>query len=164
MNNGFVRVAAAVPELRVADCAFNVSKIIEQMQQAEIEKVQVICFPELSVTGYTCADLFFQQRLLADAEKALSDLQMASFSTSLVAIVGMPIRVENQLFNAAVVLQGGHILGVVPKTHLPNNNEFYEKRWFASSVTTNVKSINISDEEVPFGTDLIFTDGNFLLL
>lgn len=161
MNNGFVRVAAAVPELRVADCAFNVSKIIEQMQQAETEKVQVICFPELSVTGYTCADLFFQQRLLVDAEKALSDLQMASFSTSVVVIVGMPVRVENQLFNTAVVLQGGHVLGVVPKTHLPNNNEFYEKRWFASSVTTNVKSINISGEEVPFGTDLLFTDGKF---
>lgn len=161
MNKGFVKVAAAIPELKVADCAFNVSKIIELLQQAEHEKVQVVCFPELTVTGYTCADLFFQEKLLLDAEKYLAELQLASFATTAVAIVGMPVRLQNQLFNVAVVLQGGHILGVVPKTNLPNNNEFYEKRWFASAKSTDATTIKIGGEEVPFGTDILFTDRKF---
>lgn len=161
MNNGFVRVAAAIPKLRVADCAYNVSCMVNLVRQGEAEKVQVICFPELSITGYTCADLFFQQQLLADAEKALNELQLLTFSTTAVIIVGMPVRVQSQLFNTAVVLQGGHILGVVPKTHLPNNNEFYEKRWFSPATTTDVQNISLSGEEVPFGTDLLFGDGKF---
>jgi len=161
MNNGFVRVAAAIPELRVADCAFNVAAMADLVRQGEVEKAQVICFPELSITGYTCADLFFQQQLLTSAEKALNELQLLTFSTTAVIIVGMPVRVQNQLFNTAVVLQGGHILGVVPKTHLPNNNEFYEKRWFSPATATDVQRIFLSGEEVPFGTDLLFSDGKF---
>jgi len=161
MNNGFVRVAAAIPELRVADCAFNVAAMVDLVRQGEVEKAQVICFPELSITGYTCADLFFQQQLLRNAEKALNELQLLTFSTTAVIIVGMPVRVQNQLFNTAVVLQGGHILGVVPKTHLPNNNEFYEKRWFSPATATDVQRISLSGEEVPFGTDLLFSDGKF---
>lgn len=161
MNNGFVRVAAAIPELRVADCAFNVARMAELIRRGEEEKVQVICFPELSVTGYTCADLFFQQQLLSDAVKALNELQLLTFSTTAVIIVGMPVRIQSQLFNTAVVLQGGHILGVVPKTHLPNNNEFYEKRWFASATDTTIQHIFLSGEEVPFGTNLLFSDGKF---
>lgn len=161
MNNGFIRVAAAIPELRVADCAFNVARMAELIRRGEEEKVQVICFPELSVTGYTCADLFFQQQLLADAAKALNELQLLTFSTTAVIIVGMPVRIQSQLFNTAVVLQGGHILGIVPKTHLPNNNEFYEKRWFASATSTTAQSVAISGEEVPFGTNLLFSDGKF---
>ena len=161
MNNGFVRVAAAIPELRVADCAFNVAAMADLVRQGEVEKAQVICFPELSITAYTCADLFFQQQLLTNAEKALNELQLLTFSTTAVIIVGMPVRVQNQLFNTAVVLQGGHILGVVPKTHLPNNNEFYEKRWFSQATATDVQRISLSGEEVPFGTDLLFSDGKF---
>lgn len=161
MNNGFVRVAAAIPELRVADCAFNVSKMADLVLLGEAEKVQVICFPELSITGYTCADLFFQQKLLADAENALNQLQMLTFSTTAVIIVGMPVRIQNQLFNTAVVLQGGTILGVVPKTNLPNNNEFYEKRWFTSAISTNIQHVLLSGEQVPFGTDLLFSDRTF---
>jgi len=161
MNNGFVRVAAAIPELRVADCAFNVARMADLVRRGENEKVQIICFPELSVTGYTCADLFFQQQLLADAEKSLKKLQLLTFSTTAVIIVGMPVRIQNQLFNTAVLLQGGHILGIVPKTHLPNNNEFYEKRWFAPSTSTTVQSVTLSGEEVPFGTNLLFSDGKF---
>lgn len=161
MNKGFVKIAAAIPELKVADCAFNVEKIVELLQHAEQEKVQVVCFPELSVTAYTCADLFFQEKLLLDAEKYLAELQLASFATTAVAIVGMPVRVDNQLFNVAVVLQGGHILGVVPKTNLPNNNEFYEKRWFASAKSTDASTIKIGGEEVPFGTDILFSDRKF---
>jgi len=161
MNNGFVRVAAAIPELRVADCAFNVAQMADLVHQGETEKVQVICFPELSITAYTCADLFLQQQLLTDAEKALSELQLVTFSTTALIIVGMPIRVQNQLFNTAVVLQGGHILGVVPKINLPNQNEFYEKRWFTSGANVNSLTIFLSGEQVPFGTDLLFSDGKF---
>jgi len=161
MNNGFVRVAAAIPELRVADCAFNVAQMADLARQGETEKVQVICFPELSITAYTCADLFLQQQLLTDAEKALSELQLVTFSTTALIIVGMPIRVQNQLFNTAVVLQGGHILGVVPKINLPNQNEFYEKRWFTSGANVNSLTIFLSGEQVPFGTDLLFSDGKF---
>ena len=161
MNNGFIRVAAAIPELRVADCAYNVARIAELVRKGEDEKVQVICFPELSITGYTCADLFQQQQLLVDAQKALSELQMLTFTTTSVIIVGMPVRIQSHLFNTAVVLQGGHILGVVPKTHLPNNNEFYEKRWFTSGAFEDTNTISISGEEVPFGTDLLFSDTTF---
>lgn len=161
MNNGFVRVAAAIPELRVADCAYNATRMGDLVRKAEQEKIQVVCFPELSITGYTCADLFFQQQLLADAEKALDELKLLSFSTTVAIIAGMPLRVQNQLFNTAVVLQGGHILGVVPKTHLPNNNEFYEKRWFSPAPTTDIQSISLAGEEVPFGTNILFSEGKF---
>ena len=161
MNNGFVRVAAAVPELKVADCAFNVSKMSELILRAEEEKVQILCFPELSVTGYTCADLFHQHRLLDNALEALNELEMITFSTTAAIIVGMPLRLQNQLFNTAVVLQGGHILGVVPKTHLPNQNEYYEKRWFSSGKDYSAKTINIQGKEVPFGVDLLFSDKTF---
>ena len=161
MNNGFVRVAAAIPELRVADCIYNVARMTELVRKGEDEKVQVICFPELSLTGYTCADLFQQQQLLDDAQKALNELQLLTFATTSVIIVGMPVRVQSHLFNTAVVLQGGHVLGVVPKTHLPNNNEFYEKRWFTSGALADSQTIDISGEEVPFGTDILFSDGKF---
>ena len=161
MNNGFVRVAAAIPELRVADCIYNVARMTELVRKGEEEKVQVICFPELSLTGYTCADLFQQQQLLDDAQKALNELQLLTFATTSVIIVGMPVRVQSHLFNTAVVLQGGHVLGVVPKTHLPNNNEFYEKRWFTSGALADSQTITISGEEVPFGTDILFSDGKF---
>ncbi len=162
MNNGFVRVAAAIPELKVADCTFNVSKIAELIRQAETEKVQVISFPELCITGYTCADLFLQNKLLDDAQKGLTELQMLSFSTTGIIIVGLPIRIHNQIFNTAVVLQGGHILGAVPKSHLPNQNEYYEKRWFSSAYETDETSVILAGESVPFGTNLLFTDGSFI--
>lgn len=161
MNNGFVRVAAAIPDLRVADCRYNVSCISNLIHQADTEKVQVVCFPELSITAYTCADLFLQQQLLNDALLGLSDLQMLSFTVPVAIVVGLPLRIKHQLFNVAVVLQGGHVLGVVPKTHLPNQNEYYEKRWFASANDLDVSEIEINRELVPVGTNLIFSDGKF---
>lgn len=161
MNYGFTRVAAAIPELRVADCAFNISKIAEMVKQADSKQVQVVCFPELCITGYTCADLFFQQQLLVDAENALRDLQLQTYNSQCVVIVGMPLRVSNQLFNVAVVLQNGKILAVVPKTNLPNNNEFYEKRWFASATASNFNEIELAGEKVPFGTDILVSSIDF---
>ncbi|MEA4937450.1 MAG: NAD(+) synthase [Paludibacter sp.] len=156
MHHGFIRVAAAVPEVKVADCRFNSSKMVELIEQAEREQVEIICFPELSVTGYTCADLFLQQQLLHDAEEALNDLLLKTYATNIVAIAGMPLRVHNRLYNVAVVFQSGKILGIVPKTHLPNNNEFYEKRWFASGADIAMQTIQLNETSIPFGTNLLF--------
>lgn len=161
MNYGFIRVAAAVPELKVADCNYNVSKIIEMVKEADDKQVQAVCFPELSITGYTCADLFFQQQLLNEAEKALHELQLATLNTNCVVMVGLPLQLKNQLFNVAAVLQKGKLLGFVPKTNLPNNNEFYEKRWFAPASSTNETSVIWHNEKVPFGTQLLFSTTAF---
>ncbi|MDR3365614.1 MAG: NAD(+) synthase [Prevotellaceae bacterium] len=161
MHHGFIRIATAIPELRVADCAFNAAKIVDLLQQAEQEEVQVACFPELCITGYTCADLFFQETLLADALKALDYLALHTLSSTAAAIVGLPVRAGSKLFNAAAVLQGGYVLGVVPKVNLPNNNEFYEKRWFASGASCREKELELAGSVVPFGRDLLFSDGKF---
>jgi len=114
MNYGFVRVAAAVPTVKIADCSFNSLQISLLMEQAEKEKVEIISFPELSLTGYTCADLFFQQQLLADAERALRDLLLKTYSLNIIAIVGMPLRVQSRLYNVAVVVQSGKVLALYP--------------------------------------------------
>jgi len=161
MNYGFIRVAAAVPELKVADCNYNVSKIIEMLQEADDKQVQAVCFPELCITGYTCADLFFQQQLLAEAENALHELQLATHSINCVVMVGLPLMVKSQLFNVAAVLKKGKLLGFVPKTNLPNNNEFYEKRWFAPATSATETTITWHNEQVPFGTQLLFSTTAF---
>lgn len=107
MKHGFIRVAAAIPEIKVADCKFNCSKMIEMIEQAERDQVEIISFPELSITGYTCGDLFLQQQLLKDAENALTALLLASYANNVIVIVGMPLRCEQQLYNVAVVFQSG---------------------------------------------------------
>jgi NAD+ synthase (glutamine-hydrolysing) len=161
MKNGFVRVAAAIPSVKVADCDYNISQIENLVKQADTENVQVICFPELSVTAYTCADLFFQQHLQTKVHAALSRLCLFSYDISTVIIVGAPLENRNKLYNTAVVIQGGKILGVVPKTFLPNSNEFYEKRWFSPAKKIDEEMIKVAGEEVPFGTKLLFTNENF---
>ena len=132
MNYGFVKVAAAVPLVQVADCFYNIEKIEGLMRQASEKGVQIIAFPELSVTGYTCLDLFAQQTLLNGAEAALLQLVSNTADLDILTIVGVPLRTENRLINAAVVFQKGAIRGVVPKTYLPNYKEFQEQRWFTS--------------------------------
>jgi NAD+ synthase (glutamine-hydrolysing) len=161
MNHGFIRVAAAVPEVRVADCSFNAGRMIEIIKEADKQHVRVITFPELSITAYTCADLFFQQQLQNDALHALKRICAETIGTKTVVIAGMPLRVETRLYNVAVVLQSGSVLGVVPKTNLPNSNEFYEKRWFAPAGKTDPQTIFIDTNEVPFGTDIIFNTEEF---
>ncbi|HOF98813.1 MAG TPA: NAD(+) synthase [Paludibacteraceae bacterium] len=161
MNYGFVRIAAAVPELKVSDVLFNTEKIIELIHVAEENRTQVVCFPELCITGYTCADLFFQQQLQEEVLKALSEIQMATLSVSCAVIVGAPLRFRNRLFNTAVVLQKGRIIGIVPKTFLPNHGEFYEKRWFVSGKNFHGQTIVCNEQEVPFGVDLIFFSPSF---
>lgn len=155
-NHGFVRVSAAIPPVKVADCRFNISGMIGMIEQAETENASIILFPELGITAYTCADLFLHQSLLDDAEKALELLLMETCNSPVVIIAGMPLRVDGMLYNVAVVMQQGRILGIVPKTHLPNNNEFYEKRWFKPAQSSLNGIILMNGTEVAFGTNLIF--------
>lgn len=157
-KQGFVRVGAVVPKLKVADTEFNCNEIIKQIEIASNNKIQIAVFPELCVTGYTCQDLFEQDTLLEEAEKALNKILDYTNNLDIICIIGMPIKAENQLFNTAVVIQKGKILGIVPKTFIPNYGEFYEKRWFASSKNANKKEIEILDQKVPFGIDLLFKD------
>lgn len=157
MNYGFVRVAAAIPEVKVADCAFNAGRIAGLMERAEKAGVQSVCFPELALTGYTCGDLFHQQVLLTQAAGELEKLLERTASFRLVALVGMPVVAGTQLFNAAVTIQQGRILGVVPKTYLPNYSEFYEKRWFAPASEALSGTVELCGNTVPFGTDLLFS-------
>ncbi|WP_195421843.1 NAD(+) synthase [Parabacteroides merdae] len=159
MNYGFVKVAAAVPLVQVADCFYNIEKIEGLMRQASEKGVQIIAFPELSVTGYTCLDLFAQQTLLNGAEAALLQLVSNTADLDILTIVGVPLRTENRLINAAVVLQKGAIRGVVPKTYLPNYKEFQEQRWFTSATELRESTISIGKEEYPMGSHLLFRSG-----
>ena len=159
MNYGFVKVAAAVPLVQVADCFYNIEKIEGLMRQASEKGVQIIAFPELSVTGYTCLDLFAQQTLLNGAEAALLQLVSNTADLDILTIVGVPLRTENRLINAAVVFQKGAIRGVVPKTYLPNYKEFPEQRWFTSATELRESTISIGKEEYPMGSHLLFRSG-----
>ena len=140
MNYGFVKVAAAVPHVKIADCQYNARQILLQVEEAERHGVEILIFPELSVTSYTCADLFAQQLLLEESLAALESLVTASTNKHLIFVIGMPLEVEASLLNCAIAIHNGKILGVVPKIYLPNYKEFYEMRWFASGLhyDTNV--------------------------
>lgn len=133
MNYGFIKVASAIPSVKVGDCAYNTEQIELAIAQAEGKGVEIIVFPELSITGYTCQDLFRQQLLLDAAEQAVVKLLDFTRQLDIIAIVGLPVMAGNILLNCAAVIQKGDLLAIVPKTYLPNYNEFYEKRWFASS-------------------------------
>lgn len=156
-NHGFVRVAAGIPSVKIADPAANTAGIVALMQQAVEEQVQMVCFPELCITSYTCGDLFGQGLLLDEAESALAELLKESEGLPVIALVGMPVRHGNRLYNAAIVVSEGQILGVVPKTHLPSYNEFYEARWFApGSEVGREERIRLCGQTAAFGTDLLF--------
>ena len=156
MNYGFVKVAAAVPHVKVADCFYNIQQIEGLMRQASQKEVQIIAFPELSVTSYTCMDLFSQETLLRNAEKALLDLVNNTADLDLLTIVGCPLVSGSQLINAAVAFQRGEILGVVPKSYLPSYKEFQEERWFTASSHLQQSMITIGNREVPLDCYLIF--------
>jgi len=160
MKHGFIKVAAAIPEVRVANCSWNADQMIRLIQEADKKNVEILAFPELSVTAYTCGDLFFQQSLLQQAEMALQQLLLSSSDSRMIVIAGMPFRVGQQLFNVAVVMQSGRILGIVPKTHLPNHNEFYEKRWFAPATAARQQEVVFNGQTIPFGTDLLLEYGS----
>lgn len=156
MNYGYVKVAAAVPRVKVADCKFNAGEIEKEIIIAEGKGVQIIAFPELCVTGYTCGDLFAQQLLLEEAEMGLIHIISNTRQLDIIAILGMPIVMNGVLLNAAVVIQKGKVLGVVPKTYLPNYKEFYEKRWFTSAVDVSETSVRLCGQLVPMGANLLF--------
>lgn len=156
MNYGYVKVAAAVPRVKVADCKFNAEEIEKEIIIAEGKGVQIIAFPELCITGYTCGDLFAQQLLLEEAEMGLIHIISNTRQLDIIAILGMPIAMDGVLLNAAVVIQKGKILGVVPKTYLPNYKEFYEKRWFTSAAAVSGTSVRLCGQSVPMGAGLLF--------
>jgi NAD+ synthase (glutamine-hydrolysing) len=156
-NHGFVRAAVGIPEVRVADPAFNGARTLELMERADREKVVLILFPELGLTAYSCEDLFHQQALLDGALEALSSVLKASAALNLVAVVGMPLQVDDLLFNCAFVLTRGKILGIIPKTFLPNYREFYEYRQFAPASAARSTAVDILDQrKIPFGEHLLF--------
>ena len=154
---GYVKVGASTLELKVSDTIYNVQMIKKQIDEAVNKNIQIISFPELSITGYTCGDLFNQDILIDRSYEGLKDLVDYSKDKMIVIIVGSPIKCENKLYNCAVVINNGKILGIVPKTYIPNYNEFYEMRWFKSSNDLKIKEINLFNEIVPIGVDLIFT-------
>ena len=168
---GYVRVAAAVPHMRVADCVYNAIEIKKQITEAVAEGIEVVCFPELSITGYTCADLFFTQQLQRDALAALEDVCAYTRNLPIIVLVGAPLKVDNNLYNCAFVMTDGEVVGVVPKVNLPNTGEFYEKRWFSSgrdvleqnvnSIRPRIPLIELWGTDVPFGIDLLFTTKDY---
>lgn len=163
MHHGFVKVAAATPHVKVADCFYNIERIEGLMRQASEKGVQVIGFPELAVTAYTCQDLFGQQTLLRNAEKALLQLVENTRNLDLLAFVGVPLMIGDQLINAAVAFQKGNIRGVVPKTYLPNYKEFQEERWFTSALDLRVNTIRIGQETYPLHNLLQFESGGVVV-
>lgn len=155
---GFVRVGAIVPKLSLANPLKNALEIVEQVTKAYKKGVAIVTTPELSLTGYTCGDLFLQDALLNEAEEALEKLVEETKELNIITILGMPIRHDNQLFNCAVVTEKGKILGIVPKTALPNYSEFYEKRWFSSSKDLKTYEIELLGQTVPISPNLLFQD------
>ncbi|MDT8443175.1 MAG: NAD(+) synthase [Desulfuromonadales bacterium] len=153
---GMIRVAAVSPALKVADVAFNLAAIEAATLQAADQGAQLVVFPELSLTGYSCGDLFYQQSLLENVRDGLKTLTALSEQTGMILIVGAPVRQFGRLFNAAIVMSHGRICGVVPKTYLPNTQEFYEERWFSSATDLVDDQLTWLDEAPPFGTDLLF--------
>ena len=154
-ENGFVRAAAASPALRVADCAYNAQQIIAAMRAHAADGVQLLCLPEFSLTGYTCSDLFLQATLLQGAEKGLADILSASAELDILTLVGLPVRHNAKLYNCAAVVCRGELLGLVPKTYLPNYGEFYEKRHFVPAMR-EAECIEFAGQETLIGTDLLF--------
>lgn len=156
-SHGFVRVAAATPLVATADPASNAQATIELAKRADAEGVDVVVFPELGISSYAIDDLVLQKALLDGVEEGLSAVTMASATLGPLLLVGAPLRQSDRLYNCAVAVSRGRILGVVPKTYLPNYREYYEKRWFASGSACSQETVSVAGRAVPFGTDLIFT-------
>ena len=160
MNYGYVKVAAAIPGVRVADCMYNANEIEKQITEANGKGVEIITFPELALTAYTCGDLFAQQLLLDEAERALLQIMQNTRQMDIISIIGMPVSVHGMLINAATVIQHGKVLGVVPKYYLPNYKEFYEMRWFTSGDMIKQDNVRLCGQLVPVTHDLLFETPN----
>ena len=155
MKNGYIKTAAATPYITVADCNANGNEIIRLIHEMEKEHVKVMTFPELCITGYTCQDLFLQRRLLDSAWETLLKITKETADVDALVFVGVPFRNHGKLYNVAAVLNRGEIIGLVPKTYLPNYGEFYEQRHFASGLGC-LEYVDIEGKRVPFGTDILF--------
>ncbi len=153
---GYLRVAAVSPKLKIGNVEYNVDEIIKSLETLEFESVQIAVFPELSLTGYTCADLFYQNALLDNVILGLDKLVEQSKRINVLFIVGLPLRVDAKLFNCAAVIGFGKVYGIIHKTYIPNTREFYEARWFFNRPRSEI--LKILGEEVPFGNNLIFVD------
>ncbi len=158
---GFIKAGVAIPTVKVADPAYNAAQVVLQLKQAARQGVRVVVLPELNITGYTCGDLFLQPALLDSAEDALTLILHQTKMLDVVFIVGLPVRADAVLLNAAVVCYKGNICGVVPKTYLPNYNEFYEGRWFVRALAFAGQELTLCGQTVPVGTDLLFQAGGF---
>lgn len=164
----FVRVSCCVPRVAVANTEKNAQDIIKKIKEAETAKSNFVLFPELAVTGYTCGDLFFQERLISGVQEALTAIVSAVKNSGTVVIVGAPVKLFGQLYNCAVVIANGTVAGIIPKTFLANYNEFYEKRWFSSANDLSEKSVDAqvvlgeTEEhyDIPVGSDLVFETQN----
>ncbi|WP_408895784.1 NAD(+) synthase [Nocardioides sp. R1-1] len=154
--HGFARVAAVTLPLAIADPATNAARTLEQARALHEDGVAVAVFPELGLTGYAVDDLFLQDTLLDAVAEAILDLTVASAELRPVLVVGAPLRLRNRVYNCAVVIQGGRVLGVAPKAYLPTYREFYEARWFAAGASERGGTLELNGEQVPFGTDLLF--------
>lgn len=155
---GFIRVGAIVNKLILANPLKNAEELIKEIKNAKKLGVSIVTTPELSLTGYTCGDLFLQDKLLSDSEKALQKVLEETKKLDIISILGMPIKQNNQLFNCAIVISKGEILGAIPKTYIPNYQEFYEARWFASSKELKSHDIEILGQTVPITTNILFQD------
>lgn len=158
MTDGFIKVAAAISRVKVADVTFNTQEIESIMACAEGQGIEILCFPELCITSYSCQDLFSQQLLLEEAENALFKILELSRNLRLTSIIGIPFSYRGMLFNCAAVVQGGKLQGLVPKTFIPNYQEFYEMRWFTSSTALPDKqTVRFCGQNVPIGRRLLFS-------
>ncbi len=153
MEYGFIKVATAIPSVKVGDVKFNTRQIESQIALAEGQGVEIIVFPELCITGYTCQDLFLQQMLLESAETAMMMLLDFTRQLDIISIVGLPVVVGDLLLNCAAIIQHGKILGLVPKTYLPNYREFYEKRWFASAQDLRETTVRFAGHRITVTPD-----------
>ena len=157
---GYYRLASAVPQLRVADVDYNVDQLMDGFRKAAEQKAAAVVFPELSITGYSCGDLFFQPRLREAALDGLRRFAEATEGSGTIAVAGLPFLHEDALYNTAAVIQSGRVLALIPKTVLPNYREFYEKRQFTSGreLGTGTKEAKVNGAYIPFGTEIIFQD------
>lgn len=156
MKDGFIKLAAATTDIRVADTQYNTENIIKTMLEADKNGAKVIVFPELCITAYTCADLFLQQTLLDGALKGLADIKNATKGIDITAVVGLPVDVNGKLYNCAAVVNHGRIAGLIPKVNIPNHNEFNELRYFTQG-ECEVRDIELCGDTVPFGINILFT-------
>ena len=155
MKDGFIKAACATPKVKVADPAYNAGEIIKIIQETGEKGASLLVFSELTISGYTCGDLFLQQPLLTECKEQLIKIAEATKEKNMLVVVGCPLVVKQKLYNCAVVLHKGHILGAVPKSHLPNYSEFYELRHFATGIGLD-ENIVIGEEQVPVCTNQLF--------